>query len=37
MEAVGAGRGADYYASVRGRYDIAYRQCMYAKGNQVPW
>jgi len=35
--AVGAGRGADYYASVQGRYDIAYRQCMYAKGNQVPW
>jgi hypothetical protein len=23
--------------SVQGRYDIAYRQCMYAKGNQVPW
>lgn len=34
--AVGAGRGADYYTSVQGRYDIAYRQCMYAKGNQVP-
>jgi hypothetical protein len=35
--AVGAGRGSGYYASVQGRYDIAYRQCVYAKGNQVPW
>ena len=35
--AVGVGRGSGYYASVQGRYDIAYRQCMYAKGNQVPW
>lgn len=35
--AVGAGRGDAYYTSVQGRYDIAYRQCMYAKGNQVPW
>jgi hypothetical protein len=37
MEAVGAGRDADYYMSVQGRHDIAYRQCMYAKGHQVPW
>jgi hypothetical protein len=35
--AVGAGRGDAYYTSVQGRYDIAYRQCMYANGNQVPW
>jgi OmpA family protein len=35
--AVGAGRGDAYYTSVQGRYDIAYRQCMYAKGHQVPW
>jgi hypothetical protein len=34
--AVGAGNayGASY--SVQRRYDIAYMQCMYAKGNQIP-
>src|SRR5207244_6615984 len=34
--AVGAGNayGAGY--SVQRRYDIAYMQCMYAKGNQIP-
>jgi hypothetical protein len=34
--AVGAGQGADARHSVQQRYDIAYEQCMYAKGNQLP-
>jgi hypothetical protein len=34
--AVGADRAAGAQWSVQQRYDIAYMQCMYAKGNQVP-
>lgn len=34
--AVGADRGAVAQGSVQRRYDIAYMQCMYAKGHQVP-
>jgi len=34
--AVGADRGASAQWTVQRRYDIAYMQCMYAKGNQVP-
>jgi Glycine-zipper domain len=34
--AVGAGQGAAAAESVQRRYDAAYTQCMYAKGNQVP-
>ena len=34
--AVGASRGDAYAGSLQGRYDQAYVQCMYAKGNQVP-
>jgi OmpA family protein len=34
--AVGADRAAGTEWSVQHRYDIAYMQCMYAKGNQVP-
>jgi Glycine-zipper domain len=34
--AVGAGNAYDSGSSVQRRYDIAYMQCMYAKGNQVP-
>lgn len=34
--AVGAGRGDAAGGSVQRRYDQAYIQCMYAKGNQVP-
>jgi len=34
--AVGASRGSDASHSVQRRYDIAYEQCMYAKGNQLP-
>lgn len=34
--AVGASRGDAYGGSVQRRYDQAYIQCMYAKGNQVP-
>jgi uncharacterized protein YcfJ len=33
---VGAGRGASAEWQVQRRYDIAYMQCMYAKGNQIP-
>jgi len=33
---VGANRGDYAYAQVQRRYDGAYIQCMYAKGNQVP-
>jgi hypothetical protein len=34
--AVGAGPAAYAGYSLQQRYDIAYSQCMYAKGNQVP-
>jgi Glycine-zipper domain len=34
--AVGAGNAYGAGVSVQRRYDIAYMQCMYAKGNQVP-
>ncbi len=34
--AIGAGYAKGAGTSVQGRYDIAYMQCMYAKGNQIP-
>ena len=34
--AVGAGAGQRAANQVQHRYDAAYEQCMYAKGNQVP-
>jgi hypothetical protein len=34
--AVGASRGAEASYTAQQRYDIAYEQCMYAKGNQLP-
>jgi hypothetical protein len=34
--AVGAGAGQRAANEVQRRYDTAYEQCMYAKGNQVP-
>ena len=34
--AVGAGNAYGAGSSVQRRYDIAYMQCMYAKGNQIP-
>ena len=34
--AVGADNAASAQWSVQRRYDIAYMQCMYAKGNQIP-
>jgi hypothetical protein len=34
--AVGAGNAYGASLSVQRRYDIAYMQCMYAKGNQIP-
>jgi hypothetical protein len=34
--AVGAGNAYGSSVSAQWRYDIAYMQCMYAKGNQVP-
>jgi len=34
--AVGAGNAYGASLSVQSRYDIAYMQCMYAKGNQIP-
>lgn len=34
--AVGANAGAYSAATVQRRYDAAYQQCMYAKGNQIP-
>lgn len=34
--AVGAGQSDDANFSLQRRYDIAFAQCMYAKGNQVP-
>jgi uncharacterized protein YcfJ len=32
----GSDRGYAYSRSVQRQYDIAYQQCMYAKGNQIP-
>ena len=32
----GAGAGQVYGAEAQRRYDIAYMQCMYSKGNQIP-
>ena len=34
--AIGAGNSNEANYSIQRRYDIAYQQCMYAKGNQVP-
>ncbi len=34
--AIGAGNSNDANYSIQRRYDIAFQQCMYAKGNQVP-
>lgn len=34
--AVGSGHGAYAGTNVQNRYDYAYMQCMYAKGNQIP-
>ncbi len=34
--AVGASAGQAYGWDAQQRYDIAYQQCMYAKGNQIP-
>lgn len=34
--AVGAGNAQRLSADMQRRYDIAYEQCMYAKGNQLP-
>lgn len=34
--AIGAGQGEGHSLSVQRRYDMAYMQCMYAKGNQIP-
>ena len=34
--AVGASSGAEARHTVQQRYDIAYEQCMYAKGHQIP-
>jgi hypothetical protein len=34
--AIGAGYGDTAVRSVQRRYDVAYMQCMYAKGNQIP-
>src|SRR5271166_5273902 len=34
--AVGAGPAAQAQYSLQQRYDLAYSQCMYARGNQVP-
>jgi hypothetical protein len=33
---VGTGMAGEAQASAQRRYDIAYEQCMYAKGNQLP-
>lgn len=33
---VGAGQSANASSDAQRRYDIAYEQCMYAKGNQLP-
>ena len=34
--AVGGSQSSQANYSIQGRYDIAYEQCMYSKGNQVP-
>jgi hypothetical protein len=34
--AIGAGQGQGAYHSVQQRYNMAFMQCMYAKGNQIP-
>jgi hypothetical protein len=34
--ATGAGAGQEYGYEAQRRYDFAYVQCMYAKGNQIP-
>lgn len=34
--AVGAGNASDTSYGLQRRYNIAYAQCMYAKGNQIP-
>ena len=34
--AIGAGNGYRSAYAIQQRYDIAYEQCMYAKGNQIP-
>ena len=34
--AVGANAGQAYGGEAQRRYDMAYQQCMYAKGNQIP-
>ena len=34
--AIGASNGNSSAGEVQHRYDIAYQQCMYSKGNQVP-
>jgi len=34
--AAGASAGYGYAGEAQRRYDIAYQQCMYAKGNQIP-
>jgi hypothetical protein len=34
--AVGSGSGYDAEYELQRRYDIAYQQCMYTKGNQIP-
>jgi OmpA family protein len=34
--AVGAGHAGSAHLTVQQRYDMAYMQCMYAKGNQIP-
>lgn len=34
--AVGASNGNGTSSEIQRRYDIAYQQCMYSKGNQVP-
>ena len=34
--AVGAGGASETHLTLQHRYDIAYQQCMYSKGNQVP-
>jgi outer membrane lipoprotein SlyB len=34
--AVGAGNAQNTNADIQQRYDVAYEQCMYSRGNQVP-
>lgn len=34
--AAGASAGYGYAGEAQRRYDVAYQQCMYAKGNQIP-